>query len=497
MVSWASWSGRPRAGRGRSSRNQGERSFHSCQATPSSRRSGLPEQHGFQSFWLTSLQLARLLSQQQGRSVQLPLGPSYHAQVPDCSWRPATLLENAGPPDRRDIAREAHMARSLARLLAQGKTVMWVGGMAPLDQDRRTNHLGQHQRCQRRSDDSFGLQKDAHRSIRALPNDGAIALACRPLRTRPECLRRTCGDAAPLFGGNERSVQETSTLVLTARSDDLLGTIDEPEPSAPIDVARTLQYARNLAAVGDLRERPTFGELLTAAVATIGPKYAGSVYELAMNERASALALEHDALEWDVVDGRERYRCGDQIIDSRPWWAPKGGLLLSEMEIRRRARDEFYRDLPPAEDDKATYWMCSPNDEDDYISFVEYVLRRASLTDPEEAKSVPFQIGLRDGLDVRATLRNWAEGTIYVREEQRGHLNFRNGAIDWINASEHSDHLTGKVRGGWIDPISRGLEAALAQPEDTMFYRMIRGFSATTGTSPSSRWISRRRIPLS
>jgi hypothetical protein len=67
------------------------------------------------------------------------------------------------------------------------------------------------------------------------------------------------------------------------------------------------------------------------------------------------------------------------------------------MEIHRRARDEFFRDLPAAEDDKALYWECPPNDESDYISFVEYVLRRASLADPEEEKSAPFQTGLRDG----------------------------------------------------------------------------------------------------
>jgi hypothetical protein len=71
-------------------------------------------------------------------------------------------------------------------------------------------------------------------------------------------------------------------------------------------------------------------------------------------------------------------------------------------------------------------------------------------------QSVPFQIGLRDGLDVRATLRNWTSGKIYVREEQRCHLNFRNGAIDWVNSSEHSDLLSGKVPdGGWIDPDLR------------------------------------------
>jgi hypothetical protein len=41
-----------------------------------------------------------------------------------------SLVANLGPPDRRDVAREAYMAQSLARLLAQGETVMWVGGMA-------------------------------------------------------------------------------------------------------------------------------------------------------------------------------------------------------------------------------------------------------------------------------------------------------------------------------------------------------------------------------
>lgn len=217
---------------------------------------------------------------------------------------------------------------------------------------------------------------------------------------------------------------------------------------------RTLQYARNLAAFESLRDRPTFVELLTAAVSTIGPKYAGRLYDLAMNERTSASAFEYTALEWDVVDGSEQYRCGDQIIRSRPWRVPEGGLLLSVMEIHRRSRDEFYKDLPATgnNDDEAKYWECSPNDEDDYTSFVEYVLRRASLSDPEDAKSAPFKIGLQDALDVRATLRNWAEGKIYVREEQRGHLNFRNGAIDWTNALEHSDLQTGKAPGGWIDP---------------------------------------------
>ena len=51
-------------------------------------------------------------------------------------------------------------------------------------------------------------------------------------------------------------------------------------------------------------------------------------------------------------------------------------------------------------------------------------------------------------------------------------------------------------RGVGLIQVSRALEAALAQPEDTMFCRMVRGFSGTVGTSPSSRWISRRSFRM-
>jgi hypothetical protein len=405
-----------------------------------------------------------------------------------------SLMADSGPPDRWNVAREAYMARSLTRLLAKGETVMWVGGMAHWTRiiARITSGNIDDASVDVTVQSDFNRMRIAPSALYRMTGRLPWLVACygQDPSTYGEhaAMQTLCLEAA------KRSVQETTTLVLTERSDDQLGTMDEGEASAPIDVARTLQYARNLAAIEDVRERPTFGELLTAAVATIGPKYAGRLYELAMNEQTSALALGHDALEWRVVEGREQYRCGDRIIESRPWWAPKGGLLLSVMEIHRRTRDEFFRDLPAAEDDKSLCWECPPNDESDYVSFVEYVLRRASLADPEEEKSAPFQTGLRDGLDVRATLRNWAEGTIYVREEQRGHQNFRNGAIDWINASEHSDQLAGKVPGGWIDPdltqlgsCSRETREYDALQKDPWCQRDYRDFTFITLDAPTSR----------
>lgn len=402
------------------------------------------------------------------------------------------LLAETGPEAPWNIAREAHMARCLSQLLEQGDTVMWVGGMA-----HWTRIVA------RITDGNFDSPAV----------DLAVHSAFRRMRLAPSALYRmtdrlpwlvaryaqdpvTYHEDSAIQGlcleATKKSDRGSVVLVLAGQSTDSLDVTDEKESATPIDLARTLQYARNLAAAGDMRDRPMFAELLTSAAATIGRRYAGRLYEVAMKEHTSSRAAEHDALEWELADGRERYRCGDQIIDSKPWWPPRGGLPLTIKEIRRRADDELYKDLPPAGKDSKRGWECAPDDEESYVSFVEYVLRRASLTDPEEVKAVPFRTGLRDGLDVRATLKNWAKGTIYVREEQRGHLNFRNGVIDWVNASEHSDILTGKKAGGWIDPdfvqlgsCSRETDTMELLQEDPRTQRDHREFTLITLDAPT------------
>ena len=403
------------------------------------------------------------------------------------------LLAHAGPPNPWNVAREAHMAQWLARLLEQGESVMWVGGMAHWTRIVTRITEGAF--------DSPDVDLTAHSSFRRMriaPSalyrmTGRLPWLVARYAQDPSAYDEHAAMQGLCLEATKESDRESVVLILSGQSRDSPDTTDEDEAATPINVARTLQYARNLAAAGDLRERPNFVELLTSAAATIGRKYAGRLYELAMSERFSTRAAENDALEWELVDGREQYRCGDQIIDSKPWWPPHGGLVLSIKEMRRRADDELYKDLPPAGEGSKRCWECSPDDEDNYVSFVEYVFRRASLTDPEEVKSVPFQSGLRDGLDVRATLRNWAKGTIYVREEQRGHLNFRNGAIDWANASEHSDILTGKKPGGWIDPdltrlgsCSRETDTMEVLEKDPLTQRDHREFTLITLDAPTS-----------
>ena len=57
-----------------------------------------------------------------------------------------------------------------------------------------------------------------------------------------------------------------------ARKDAALGT------AAAIDLARTGLYARNLAATARISEQPQLAELVLAASATIGPRYAARLF---------------------------------------------------------------------------------------------------------------------------------------------------------------------------------------------------------------------------
>jgi hypothetical protein len=64
------------------------------------------------------------------------------------------------------------------------------------------------------------------------------------------------------------------------------------------------------------------------------------------------------------------------------------------------------------------YSICSYQPEDIAIEgFGNYLKRRAQKEKSEEnSRVVPFVCSIMDGIDFRETLRNWKEGTIYVRE---------------------------------------------------------------------------------
>jgi hypothetical protein len=403
------------------------------------------------------------------------------------------LLDAGGETSSGNQFREAHMAARLASLMESHERVMWVGGMA------HWRNIVERIRSRTFDAPTVPLLADSKsRRMRLSPS-----ALYRMTQRLPYLVSAYAADpfkydevlATQSMALRALELDESrSTFVVSApgAASDHDDPFLDPERGSPIDVARALLYARNLALTDDLRERPTFGELLTAAAGTIDPFYAGRLYAVAMEEKSSPQALGLDPLEHKVRDGHEFYVCGDEIIDAFPWLPSRlNERALTVFEIRKRS-SEMLKDLPKGGGDKA-FWQCYPPDLEEYESFVNYAMRRASMSDPGEVASVRFTTGMRDGLDVRATLRHWAEDEIYVREEKRGRLNFTNAALDWTSATEYSAILRGTTEGGWIDPsethlgtCSRQTRGATILQHDPHMQRNDREFSLLTLDLPNS-----------
>ena len=226
-------------------------------------------------------------------------------------------------------------------------------------------------------------------------------------------------------------------------------------------MARTAVYARNLAATRGLRELPSLAELLLSAKATIGDGYAARVYRLAMRDTVTDATRALPALTWEVAPNARRagYRLNGRWLATEAWLrADRAALAIPEFsELDRAARDGHYKDLPRPHSGDRFFWGAYPPDEAAYEEFVRYLLRRASVSDEDAGRSAPFTCGMRDGVDVRATIRHWQDDTLYVREARRGAMRFTNGVIDWTSSTERSPvlwSLGANDRGGWNDPDS-------------------------------------------
>jgi hypothetical protein len=393
------------------------------------------------------------------RSVALLPGPEFAPRVGQ-AFQDA-VDATAEPPSTGDLAREAFMAERLDELMRRHRRVLWVGGMAHWT--RLTGRL-------ERGDFS------------GPPARGRTPGPCRRVRLGGSALLRLTGRSPFLvarYAEHPASYDEASAirhLALDAarlnrrRREARRHTYDGehgPGPAEPaaIDIARVLVYARNLAATRTLSDRPGLADLLTAASVTVGKRYAGQVYLLSMKvarpRRASvAEALRNvPALTYESVGSRQGYRCKGRWLTVEPVWSPAGPRIEmwvpAPAEVARRQQAP-YRHVPRAQKGSRYAWMAYPPDEQAYEAYVAHVLRRASLHTLSEPAAEPFLAGLRDGIDVRATLRHWKEGRLYVREDRGEWLTVTNGAIDYTSEREDSTVLRGLGRrggrAGWVDP---------------------------------------------
>ena len=174
-------------------------------------------------------------------------------------------IADDGEPSETSLAREAAMARSLAALMHQHRSVLWVGGLAHWPRIQARLETG---------------------DFTAPP----IALMSQPrfdrARLAASALHRLTGQTPWKVARFAQSpmqfdAADATTRLLHEAAQEQSTTRRDGEQRSAIDVARTGLYARHLASTDRVSEDPTFGELIIAAEATIGPCYAGAVYTLA------------------------------------------------------------------------------------------------------------------------------------------------------------------------------------------------------------------------
>lgn len=402
-------------------------------------------------------------------------------------------LDRLTPTAQGDLDREAHMAAHLARLMREHERVLWVGGMGHWPRLRAllakgglpepktaSRRKARHQRLRLAA---FALEHATGRLPHLVER-----YALDPVGYEEQAaLRALALDAVPESEG--RAV----VLVRPGRSS--AADVGLPESASAADVSKVLVYARNLAMSRGLGDRPALIELLTAASAVIGNRYAGRLFALAMRERTSETTKKLPTLDFKCGDTEESFRIDERPVDVRPCWVPAspGQRRALRFEEAGRRVAEPFEGLPRAKKTEKRAWKCFPPDEEAYEAFVQYVLRRATLTDPTEARSTPFQSGMRDGVDVRATVRDWRNGNVFVRETHPTRLHVSNGIIDFSNDTESSPLLRGEVADcGWADPslqhvgsVSRNYRADSLQREPCKVLRMHRELSLVTLDAPT------------
>lgn len=374
-----------------------------------------------------------------------------------------TALDALEPVAQGDLDREAFMAAQLAQLMKDHERVLWVGGM------------------------SHWARLRAHLAS-GLPSTSPVApprrSSFRRLRLAPMALENATGRLPYLvarYALDPLGYDEPAALRALA--------LDAVESASPADVARMLVYARNLAMSERLGDRPSLVDLLTASSAVIGDLYAGRLFALAMEEPTSEATAALPRLD---VRG-DAFGLDGCPIRARPYvtLGRTKSRRVTLGEVRRRSVDEPYRELPAAGPTETLVWKCFPPDEDAWETFVRYVLRRATIADPSEVRSAPFRSGMRDGVDVRATVRGWRDGNVFVRETNPTRLHVTNGLIDFANDTEQSPMLRG-TEGGWADPSARHVGSASRhhrsdrlQREPCVVNRMYRELSLITLDAPT------------
>ncbi len=347
-------------------------------------------------------------------------------------------------PGREDLLREHGMAYRLQQLSARYGRILLVCGMAHLARLKECYALPQAAPLERVKRDGiilYNLHPESCREVLAEYSflSSLYELHRRPLPPEPSAdgpsLRKSW-NAFELIAGGKKDVPEEQILFeAMVRSAHHVGREGElldrqrvafrlfreaarhylQETGEPVHVWQKrafFRFSRNYALIAG-RLLPDLFQMLAAARGCIDDNFAYAFCRLAtfypwqkLDSDAPTISLRPD----DISGGSRRIRF-------RPR-SRQPGKGLSPLQFLKRKREKRPGEWLEGFDDPS---ICSYPPEDLVIEEYGRFLKKkgAKQLSEEQSRVEPFVSSLLDGIDMRETLRNIHEGTIYVRENLR------------------------------------------------------------------------------
>ena len=297
-------------------------------------------------------------------------------------------------PDPEDQLRERTMAYHLQRLNGQGKRILFVGGLAHLPGLLAYLDKTQVPVIGRRGSGHVmlaHLHGESSREIMTeMPFVAALYERCRDNPRMPEPDR----------------LKAIDLLMEKARKHHLKNSKAEVSPNQ----LRTFnKFVTNYAILSGFLT-PDLYKILVAARGVVDDNFAYEVWDL-----ATEYPWQTDSPRLPVLrlKGTDLFLDQKRIRFYRHFRTMRRRLVPLPVKKRQKERfpGEWKREFK-------AHTICSFQPEDIVVEgFGNYVKRRAVKEKSEEnSRVVPFMTSMMDGIDMRETLRNLKEGTIYVRE---------------------------------------------------------------------------------
>lgn len=204
------------------------------------------------------------------------------------------------------------------------------------------------------------------------------------------------------------SIDGVKQLLMSARSSYMQDLGKRARRITPLLLRQCLKYVRNLTLM-DRRLTPDLYTIATAAQQILGDQYAIHLIETARNYpfqeelgyQELSLGIDQARLPGDEVASVVSRLPGPPIV-----WR---SLKLQRKPVRQEM-DRWKTQWNP-------YSQCSWPPEDTLIeSFRTRVVDRArAIIGADLARSEKFTTSIKDGIDIRETLRHWYDGDIYVK----------------------------------------------------------------------------------